>query len=52
MGWILLSVIYVVLLFTVCIMTFRKGHWILGLIGFIFPVLWLIGAVIPSRRHR
>ncbi|HTT52686.1 MAG TPA: hypothetical protein VMH35_14900 [Streptosporangiaceae bacterium] len=52
MGWILLSVIYVVLLFTVCIMTFRKGHWILGLIGFIFPVLWLIGAVIPSRRSR
>jgi uncharacterized membrane protein len=51
MGWILLSVIYLVLLCTVCIMTFRKGHWILGLIGFIFPVLWLIGAVLPSRRH-
>jgi uncharacterized membrane protein len=54
MGWILLSVIYLVLLFTVAIMTFRKGHWILGLIGFIFPVLWLIGAVLPSHRghHR
>lgn len=50
MGWILLSVIYLVLLFTVAIMTFRKGHWILGLIGFIFPVLWLIGAVLPSHR--
>lgn len=51
MGWILLSVIYLVLLFTVAIMTFRKGHWILGLIGFIFPVLWLIGAVLPSHRN-
>lgn len=50
MGWILLSVIYLVLLFTVAIMTFRKGHWILGLIGFIFPVLWLIGAVLPDHR--
>jgi hypothetical protein len=52
MGWILLSVIYLVLLVTLGIMTFRKGHWILGLIGFIFPVLWLIGAVLPDRHRR
>jgi hypothetical protein len=31
-------------------MTFRKGHWVLGIIGFIFPFLWLIGAIMPSRR--
>jgi uncharacterized membrane protein len=42
--------LYLVLLFTVAIMTFRKGHWVLGLIGFIFPILWLIGAVLPARR--
>jgi hypothetical protein len=54
MGWILLSVIYLVLLVTLGVMTFRKGHWILGLIGIIFPVLWLIGAVLPAHhgRHR
>ncbi len=52
MGWILLSVIYLVLLCTVAIMTFRKGHWVLGLIGFIFPLLWLIGAVLPDRHRR
>ena len=54
MGWILLSVIYLVLLVTLGVITFRKGHWILGLIGIIFPVLWLIGAVLPDvhrRRH-
>ena len=55
-GWVWgigLGVIYLVLLFTLAIMTFRKGHWVLGLIGFIFPLLWLIGAILPDkRRHR
>ena len=53
-GWFLgigLGVIYLVLLFTVAVLTFRKGHWVLGLIGFIFPILWLIGAVLPDRRR-
>jgi hypothetical protein len=45
-----LGIVYLVLLFTVAIMTFRKGHWVLGLIGFIFPVLWLVGAVLPARH--
>ena len=50
-GWaVLSSIIYVVLIFTLAIMSFRKGHWILGLIGFIFPLLWLIGAIMPRRR--
>jgi hypothetical protein len=53
-GWYYggLGILYLVLLFTVAIMTFRKGHWILGLIGFIFPILWLIGAILPPVRHR
>jgi hypothetical protein len=25
---------------------------VLGLIGFIFPVLWIIGAILPSRYVR
>jgi hypothetical protein len=50
-GWAILSaVIYLVLIFTLALMTFRKGHWVLGIIGFIFPFLWLIGAIMPSRR--
>ena len=36
----------------ISLLCFRKGHWVLGLIGFIFPVLWVIGAILPSRRYR
>lgn len=47
-----LGIIYLVLLFTVAVLSFRKGHWVLGLIGFIFPVLWVVGAVLPDRHRR
>jgi hypothetical protein len=51
-GWaISMAILYVVLLVTVAVITFRKGHWVLGLIGFVFPILWLIGSVLPSRRR-
>ena len=37
-GWFFtLGIIYLVLLFTLAVLSFRKGHWVLGLIGFIFP---------------
>ncbi len=49
---ILLGVIYLVLLFVFAVLSFRKGHWVLGLIGFIFPLLWIIGAMLPSRYVR
>ncbi len=45
-----LAALYLVLLVTLAVLTFRKGHWVLGLIGFIFPLLWVIGAILPSRR--
>jgi hypothetical protein len=53
-GWYYggLGILYLVLLFTVAIMTFRKGHWVLGIIGFFIPILWLIGAILPPVRHR
>ena len=47
-----LGILYIALLFTVAVMSFRKGHWVLGLIGFIFPILWFVGAILPSRRRR
>ena len=52
LEWILVStlgVIYIVCLFTVCALTFRKGHVALGIIGIFLPFLWLIGAVLPPR---
>jgi uncharacterized membrane protein YhdT len=53
-GWAIgLGILYLVLLCTLAVLTFRKGHWVLGLVGIIFPFLWLVGAVLPpKRRHR
>jgi hypothetical protein len=48
---ILLSVIYLVLILILALLSFRKGHWVLGLFGFVFPVLWLFGALVPARRY-
>ena len=47
-----LGILYLVLLLTLAVMSFRKGHWVLGLIGFIFPLLWFIGAILPAKRYR
>ena len=47
-----LGILYLVLLCTLAVMSFRKGHWVLGLIGFIFPLLGLIGAILPAKRYR
>jgi hypothetical protein len=41
--------LYIVCLFTVCLLTFRKGHTALGILGIFLPFLWLIGAVLPAR---
>jgi hypothetical protein len=52
MGWLVyggLIAIYLVLLFTVCSMTFRKGYTALGILGIFFPILWLIGAVMSPK---
>jgi hypothetical protein len=49
MLWTTLGVIYVVCLFTVCALTFRKGYFVLGILGIFLPFLWLIGAILPSK---
>ena len=53
LDWILsvlLFTVYVFCLFTVCLLTFRKGYVVLGIIGIFFPFLWLIGAILPAKR--
>jgi hypothetical protein len=48
MEWVIGgAVLYIVLLITLGILSIRKGHWIMFLIGLIFPVFWLIGAIMP-----
>jgi hypothetical protein len=49
--WLILAVVYIALFVTLALRTLRKGHLLLFWVGIIFPVLWIIGAVIaPTRR--
>ena len=51
MGWgIVGGIIYFVLLVTLGVMSIRKGHWIMFLVGLFIPIFWFIGALMPSRR--
>ncbi len=49
--WILLGIIYVACWLYFGLTTFRKGHYWMFWIGFFFPFLWIIGALIgPTPR--
>ncbi len=39
--------LYFILMFTLGLMTLRKGHWVMFVFGIVFPLFWLIGALIP-----
>ena len=41
--------LYVVLLLTLGIISLRKGHWVMFIIGIVFPLFWLIGALLPRQ---
>lgn len=43
------GVIYFILMLTLGIMSIRKGHWVMFLIGFVLPIFWIIGALMPRR---
>ena len=48
-----LAILYIVLLVTLGVMSLRKGHWIMFIVGLFIPLFWLIGALIPpARRNR
>jgi hypothetical protein len=42
------GVAYLLALFTLGIISLYKGHWVMFLLGFVFPPLWLLGAVLPT----
>jgi hypothetical protein len=44
------GILYVVLLVTLGILSIRKGHWVMFLIGIFIPLFWLIGALLPPKR--
>lgn len=50
-----LGVIYLSLMFTMAVVTFQKKHIALFVAGFIFPILWLLGAMMapkPGSNYR
>jgi hypothetical protein len=47
-----LGALRLALLLTLAVVIFRKGHWAIGLIGLVFPLLWLVGPILPDRRAR
>lgn len=47
-GW-LLGALYFVLLVTLGIISLRKGHWVMFIIGIFVPLFWIIGALLPPR---
>jgi len=42
--------VYLVIAFTLGLMTLRKGHWVMFIIGIFIPIFWLVGALIPPAR--
>jgi hypothetical protein len=48
MGFVLGGILYFVLLVTLGIMSIRKGHWVMFIIGIFLPLFWLIGALLPA----
>jgi hypothetical protein len=49
--WILLGAVYLTALIVLGLATLRKGHYFLFLVGIVFPVLWIVGAMIgPTPR--
>ena len=49
--WIVLAIIYVACWIYFGLTTFRKGHFWMFWLGFFFPFLWIVGALIgPTPR--
>ena len=51
-GFAGLGVLYVVLLLVLGLMSIRKGHWVMFIVGIFLPLFWVIGALMPPVRAR
>jgi hypothetical protein len=50
MEFVLGGILYFILLVTVGIISIRKGHWVMFIIGIFLPLFWFIGALLPPRQ--
>lgn len=45
-------VLFYLLMAIFAITSLRKGHLLWFILGFFLPFLWIVGAILPSRRLR
>jgi ABC-type multidrug transport system permease subunit len=50
MEFVLGGILYFILLVTLGILSIRKGHWIMFIIGIFIPLFWIIGAIMPPTE--
>ena len=50
MEFVIGGVLYFILLVTLGIITIRKGHWVMFVIGIFLPLFWIIGALMPPKE--
>ena len=50
MEFVIGGILYFILLVTLGIMSIRKGHWVMFIIGIFIPIFWIIGALMPPKR--
>ena len=43
--WIVLGALYLTAFVMLGIATLRKGHYVLFFVGIVFPILWIVGAM-------
>ena len=50
MEFVIGGILYFVLLVTLGIITIRKGHWVMFILGIFLPLFLIIGALMPARQ--
>ena len=50
MEFVIGGILYFILLVTLGVITIRKGHWVMFIIGIFIPLFWIIGALMPPSR--
>ena len=51
MEFVIGGVLYFILLVTLGIISIRKGHWVMFIIGIFIPLFWIIGALMPAKEE-
>jgi hypothetical protein len=52
MWYVGYGILWIVLAVTLGILTIRKGHWVMFIVGIFLPFFWLIGAIMPPVARR